>query len=108
MLQKQVMKWFPSFLNNSFKKNVVYKFSINLCFFLVQGLRFNTNLGQHILKNPLIVQSMVDKAALRSTDTVLEIGPGTGNMTVKLLEKSKRVRRRFAVSRSAVWPSLFR
>jgi len=68
----------------------------------VQGLRFNTNLGQHILKNPLIVQSMVDKAALRSTDTVLEIGPGTGNMTVKLLEKSKRVRRRFAVSRSAV------
>ena len=57
----------------------------------VQGLRFNTNLGQHILKNPLIVQSMVDKAALRSTDTVLEIGPGTGNMTVKLLEKSKKV-----------------
>ena len=35
---------------------------------------------------------MVEKAALRSTDTVLEIGPGTGNMTVKLLEKSKRVR----------------
>jgi len=57
----------------------------------VQGLRFNTDLGQHILKNPLIVQSMVEKAALRSTDTVLEIGPGTGNMTVKLLEKVKNV-----------------
>lgn len=57
----------------------------------MQGLRFNTNLGQHILKNPKIVDSMVEKAALRSTDTVLEIGPGTGNMTVKLLEKSKRV-----------------
>ena len=57
----------------------------------VQGLRFNTNLGQHILKNPLIVQSMVEKAALRSIDTVLEIGPGTGNMTVKLLEKVKKV-----------------
>lgn len=57
----------------------------------VQGLRFNTNLGQHILKNPKIVESMVEKAALRSTDTVLEIGPGTGNMTVKLLERSKRV-----------------
>lgn len=60
-------------------------------FRLVQGLRFNTNLGQHILKNPKIVESMVEKAALRSTDTVLEIGPGTGNMTVKLLERSKRV-----------------
>jgi 18S rRNA (adenine1779-N6/adenine1780-N6)-dimethyltransferase len=58
---------------------------------IVQGLRFNTNLGQHILKNPRIVDSMVEKAALRSTDTVLEIGPGTGNMTVKLLEQSKRV-----------------
>merc|ERR1712136_571362 len=57
----------------------------------VQGLRFNTGLGQHILKNPLIVQNMVEKAALRSTDTVLEIGPGTGNMTVKLLEKAKNV-----------------
>ena len=34
---------------------------------------------------------MVEKAALRSTDTVLEIGPGTGNMTVKLLEKAKNV-----------------
>jgi 18S rRNA (adenine1779-N6/adenine1780-N6)-dimethyltransferase len=31
------------------------------------------------------------QAALRPTDTVLEIGPGTGNMTVKLLEKVKKV-----------------
>ena len=31
------------------------------------------------------------QAGLRSTDTVLEIGPGTGNMTVKLLEKVKKV-----------------
>ena len=55
------------------------------------GIQFNTNLGQHILKNPLIVQSMVEKAALRPTDTVLEIGPGTGNMTAKLLERCKKV-----------------
>ena len=52
---------------------------------------FNTDLGQHILKNPLVIQSMVEKAALRSTDVVLEVGPGTGNMTVKLLEKVKKV-----------------
>ncbi|XP_042893032.1 probable dimethyladenosine transferase [Penaeus japonicus] len=56
-----------------------------------QGLVFNTDLGQHILKNPLIINSMVERAALKSTDTVLEVGPGTGNMTVKLLEKAKRV-----------------
>lgn len=34
---------------------------------------------------------MVEKSALRLTDIALEIGPGTGNMTVKLLEKTKRV-----------------
>lgn len=31
------------------------------------------------------------KAAIRPTDIVLEIGPGTGNMTMKLLEAAKRV-----------------
>ena len=31
------------------------------------------------------------QAALRSTDVVLEVGPGTGNMTVKLLEHCKKV-----------------
>lgn len=34
---------------------------------------------------------MIEKAAIRSTDTCLEIGPGTGNMTVKILEKAKKV-----------------
>ncbi|XP_044012419.1 probable dimethyladenosine transferase [Aphidius gifuensis] len=56
-----------------------------------QGIMFNKDFGQHILKNPMIIESMVEKAALRSTDVVLEIGPGTGNMTVKMLEKSKKV-----------------
>ncbi|XP_029432263.1 probable dimethyladenosine transferase isoform X1 [Rhinatrema bivittatum] len=56
-----------------------------------QGVMFNTGIGQHILKNPLIVNSIIDKAALRPTDVVLEIGPGTGNMTVKMLEKAKKV-----------------
>jgi len=34
---------------------------------------------------------LISQAALRPTDVVLEIGPGTGNMTVKLLEKVKKV-----------------
>lgn len=56
-----------------------------------QGIVFNKDFGQHILKNPLVITSMLDKSALRSTDVVLEIGPGTGNMTVKILEKVKKV-----------------
>ncbi|KAG1732535.1 S-adenosyl-L-methionine-dependent methyltransferase [Suillus occidentalis] len=53
---------------------------------------FNTErFGQHILKNPQIAQTIVDKANLRPTDKVLEVGPGTGNLTVKILEKAKSV-----------------
>ncbi|XP_041359884.1 probable dimethyladenosine transferase [Gigantopelta aegis] len=56
-----------------------------------QGISFHRDIGQHILKNPLVVASMIEKSALRPTDVVLEVGPGTGNMTVKLLEKVKKV-----------------
>jgi hypothetical protein len=51
----------------------------------------NKNLGQNFLKNPAIVQGIVDRAAIKPTDVVLEIGSGTGNLTVKLLEKAKKV-----------------
>lgn len=40
------------------------------------GIEFHKSKGQHILKNPLVVQSIVDKAGVKSTDVVLEIGPG--------------------------------
>lgn len=49
--------------------------------------KFNKAFGQHILKNPLIINSMIKKSGLRPTDTVLEVGPGTGNMTVKLMDE---------------------
>ncbi|XP_063699058.1 probable dimethyladenosine transferase [Culicoides brevitarsis] len=56
-----------------------------------QGIQFNKDFGQHILKNPLIIEAMLEKAAVRPTDVVLEVGPGTGNLTVKMLEKTKKV-----------------
>lgn len=31
----------------------------------------------------------MDKANLRPTDIVLEVGPGTGNLTMRILEKAK-------------------
>ncbi|KAJ2382739.1 Dimethyladenosine transferase, partial [Coemansia sp. RSA 2611] len=39
------------------------------------GPMFNKDLGQHILINPLVSQSIVDKARLKQTDVVLEVGP---------------------------------
>merc|ERR1711939_248227 len=53
--------------------------------------KFNTNVGQHILKNPGVAEAIVTKANLKPTDTVLEVGPGTGNLTVRILEKAKKV-----------------
>ena len=52
---------------------------------------FNKELGQHILKNPLVANGIVEKANLQASDVVLEIGPGTGNLTVRILEKAKKV-----------------
>ena len=51
----------------------------------------NKSFGQHLLKNPLIVNGIVEKANLRPSDVVLEIGPGTGNLTMKLLAACKKV-----------------
>ncbi|AGO11286.1 AaceriACR026Wp [[Ashbya] aceris (nom. inval.)] len=53
--------------------------------------KFNTDLGQHILKNPLVAQGIVDKAQIKPSDIVLEVGPGTGNLTVRILEQARKV-----------------
>ncbi|KAL1755580.1 S-adenosyl-L-methionine-dependent methyltransferase [Schizophyllum commune] len=49
--------------------------------------------GQHILNNPLVAQGLIDplQANLKPTDNVLEVGPGTGNLTVRILDKAKHV-----------------
>ncbi|XP_031109849.1 ribosomal RNA small subunit methyltransferase, mitochondrial isoform X2 [Ipomoea triloba] len=41
--------------------------------------------GQHLLTNPRVLDSIVGKSNVLPTDTVLEIGPGTGNLTLKLI-----------------------
>jgi 18S rRNA (adenine1779-N6/adenine1780-N6)-dimethyltransferase len=38
----------------------------------------NTSIGQHFLKNPAVITSIIEKAGVKPTDVVLEIGPGTG------------------------------
>ncbi|KAL3481089.1 ribosomal RNA adenine dimethylase-domain-containing protein [Aspergillus californicus] len=53
--------------------------------------KFNTDLGQHILKNGAIADNIVDKANVGPTQTVLEVGPGPGILTTRILEKAKKV-----------------
>ncbi|KAG5549018.1 hypothetical protein RHGRI_014407 [Rhododendron griersonianum] len=55
------------------------------------GIPFHKSKGQHILKNPLLIDTIIEKSGINSTDIILEIGPGTGNLTKKLLEAGKSV-----------------
>ncbi len=48
-------------------------------------------LGQHLLKNPDVVKKIVEAAKVQPHELVLEIGPGTGNMTIPLLKQSRGV-----------------
>lgn len=53
--------------------------------------KFNTKIGQHILKNAAIADAIVNKANIQPVETVLEIGPGTGVLTTRILEQAKAV-----------------
>ena len=55
------------------------------------GLKANKKLGQNFLINEEIINEIVDKAGVSNEDTVIEIGPGLGSLTAKLLEKAKKV-----------------
>lgn len=51
----------------------------------------NKSLGQHWLKDRLILEAIVDCAQVTDVDTVVEIGPGLGALTSVLLSKAKKV-----------------
>ena len=51
----------------------------------------NKKLGQNFLVDDDIIQSIIDAAELKETDLVIEIGPGLGTLTSKLLEEAGKV-----------------
>lgn len=55
------------------------------------ALQNNKSLGQHWLKNPDVLADIAEAADLSSVDTVLEIGPGLGTLTSRLLARAKSV-----------------
>lgn len=48
-------------------------------------------LGQHWLNDDVALDAMVEEAKVKGGDTVLEIGPGTGLLTEKLLARNSSV-----------------
>lgn len=51
----------------------------------------NKSLGQHWLRDRLVLSHIADCADVQPGDTVLEIGPGLGTLTSELLRRSKKV-----------------
>ena len=55
------------------------------------GLRANKKLGQNFLINEEIINQIIEKANVNKNDTIIEIGPGLGSLTAKLLENANKV-----------------
>lgn len=49
------------------------------------------SLGQNFLVNPHIIDLIVSSAEISKDDIILEVGPGTGYLTKKLIEKSQNI-----------------
>lgn len=49
------------------------------------------SLGQHWLDDPTALEAMVAAADIQPSDTILEIGPGPGALTVQLVKQAKEV-----------------
>lgn len=54
-------------------------------------LQNKKSLGQHWLKDPEVLGEIAEAAEISSGDTVLEIGPGLGTLTSRLLARAKQV-----------------
>ena len=49
------------------------------------------SLGQNFLKSEIALQKIIQAGEIKPDDVILEIGPGKGALTEKLLEKSQKV-----------------
>lgn len=56
-----------------------------------QGLRFKKTLGQNFLSDDYILDEIIDASEIDSDTCVLEIGPGSGALTMKLAAVAKKV-----------------
>lgn len=54
-------------------------------------LHAKKSLGQHFLNSPSVLRKIIDAAELKTGETVLEIGPGTGILTRALLDTGVKV-----------------
>ena len=54
------------------------------------GLTMNKRLGQHSLVNNSAINKIISALDLKSGETIIEIGPGKGALTIPLAEKCEK------------------
>ena len=57
----------------------------------MQNYRAKKSLGQNFLKSESVLRQIVEAGDIKKDDIILEIGPGKGALTAKLLEKAKTI-----------------
>ncbi|CAJ1452823.1 unnamed protein product [Effrenium voratum] len=55
------------------------------------GLPLSRARGQHLLHNRGVLQKLIDAADIRASDSVFEVGCGTGELTTELLPRARKV-----------------
>ncbi|MCI8655531.1 MAG: 16S rRNA (adenine(1518)-N(6)/adenine(1519)-N(6))-dimethyltransferase RsmA [Clostridia bacterium] len=55
------------------------------------NIKANKNLGQNFLINEEVVEKIIESADIKEDELVIEIGPGLGTLTKRLLEKAGKV-----------------
>lgn len=55
------------------------------------NFKFSKSLGQNFLTDDTVLDAIISGAELTKEDTVIEIGPGVGTLTSRLLDASKKV-----------------
>ncbi len=55
------------------------------------GIHANKSLGQNFLINEEVINQIIEKAEIDEKDLIIEIGPGLGTLTSRLLEKAGKV-----------------
>lgn len=55
------------------------------------GLSPNKTYGQNFLMDEIVLEDMIDTAGVTDKDIVLEVGPGIGNLTERMLKRAEKV-----------------
>ena len=55
------------------------------------NIRPNKQLGQNFLIDPIAIEKIIDVLKPTASDKILEIGSGTGNITLQLLESGAQL-----------------